>query len=278
MTYRSMLVALDATPANLARVNIAIALAKSFEAHLIGLAPSGAIELQGLLAAAAMDAEVARATELLSAQARSLAQDFDQRCRAAGLASFEGVPDSMPTVESLAWHSQCTDLLILSQPDPSLPAHRQHVDVLEQVLLQSARPALLIPYTHREPLRLQRVLATWDGSRESVRALTDARPLLRRAQTVALTHWRREAEAGVSPRDRLNSMRQWLAFQGVDAEARDEITPLAIGDAMLNGASDMGADLIVMGAYGHSRWSERLFGGVSRTLLGSMTVPVLMSH
>lgn len=73
-------------------------------------------------------------------------------------------------------------------------------------------------------------------------------------------------------------MRDWLARHGVPAELRHDVTTLAVGDALLNAASDHGADLVVMGAYGHARWAERLFGGVSRTLLTSMTVPVLMSH
>lgn len=277
MTYRSLLVALDALPANPARTHIAIALAKAFGAHLIGLAPTAALDLQALQAAAAMDDYAARAGATLLAQARDIAQRFHERFEAAGLASFEALADPSPAAESLARHAQCTDLLVMSQPDPSLPGHRQQLAELEQVLLACSRPVLLIPYTHLEPLHLRRVLLAWDGSPESVRAMTDALPLLRRAGKVALMHWRSEADAQ-RPLEFMACLRQWLAFQGVDAEVHDEVTPLAVGDALLNAASDRGADLIVMGAYGHARWTERLFGGVSRTLLASMTVPVLMSH
>lgn len=277
MSYRSLLVALDATPANPARVSIAIALAREFEAHLIGLAPSATVELQALQAAAAMDDYVSGACATLLAQAQALAQNFHQRCGAAGLPSFEALADQTPAAQSLARHAQCTDLLIMSQTDPSLPDHRQHAAALEQVLLRCVRPVLLIPYTHREPLRTRRVLLAWDGSRESVRAMTDALPLLRRADNVWLMHWRHDAE-GQAPAERLVCQRQWLALHGVDAIVREEVTTLPIGDALLNAASDTGADLIVMGAYGHARWAERLFGGVSRKLLESMTVPVLMSH
>lgn len=277
MTYRSMLVALDATPANPARVNIAVALAKEFEAHLVGLAPTAAIDMQALPAAIVMEDYVARASAAVLTEARDIAQQFHQRSEAAALPSFEAVVDKSTVPESLGRHAQCTDLIVMSQPDPSVPNYRQHLTELEEVLLGSARPVLLIPYTHLEPVRVRRVLVAWDGSRESIRAMTDALPLLRRAETVTLVHWRCEAD-DTRPQERLASLRQWLALQGVEAEARDEITALAIGDALLNAASDLGADLIVMGAYGHARWAERLFGGVSRTLLQSMTVPVLMSH
>ena len=277
MTYHSILVALDATPANPARTRIAVALAQAFDAHLIGLAPVTGTEVQSFQTAAALDGYVAGASAIILGRAEDLAQEFHLRCEAAALVSFEALADKTPTPGSLAQRAQCADLLVVSQPDPSLPGYRQTLDEVEQLLLASSRPVLLIPYTHLDPVHVRRVLVTWDGSRESVRAMTDALPLLRKAQHVTLVHWRADA-ADTSPLARLASLRQWLAFQGVEAEVRDEVTALAVGDALLNAASDLAADLIVMGAYGHARWAERLFGGVSRTLLQSMTVPVLMSH
>jgi len=277
MTYRSILVALDATPGNAPRSNAAIDMARQFDAHLIGLAPTAPIELQAAQAAAAMDDYVARAGAQLLAQAEATARDFHQRCEAAALASFEALADRALGVDSLTRHAQGADLLVMSQPDPSVPGHRQQLAELEQVLLGCARPVLLMPYTHHEPVRPRRVLVAWDGSRESVRAMTDALPLLRRADSVKLMHWRRDADEP-GPLERLAALRQWLAFQGVDAQAHDEVTALGIADALLNAASDHGADLVVMGAYGHARWAQRLFGGVSRSLLDTMTVPVLMSH
>lgn len=277
MTYRSILVALDATPANGARTAIAIALARQFDAHLIGLAPTAALDAQVMQTAAAMADAAAAASERLLDEAMAIAQAFRKRCTAEALPSFEALADPSPASTSLVLRAQCADLLIMSQPDPALPGHRLQAAELEEVLLSCAKPVLLIPYTHREPVGTRRVLVAWDGSPESVRAMTDALPLLRRAAQVTVMHWRREAQ-GSAPLAHLAGIRQWLAFQGVDAEVRDEVTTLAFGDALLNAASDTGADLIVMGAYGHARWTERLFGGVSRTLLASMTAPVLMSH
>lgn len=277
MSIRSILVHLDATPANTARTNIAVSLAQACSAHLTGLAPVTGAALQNFQTAAALDGYVAGASAALLGRADDLAQDFQLRCQAAGLVSFEALADKAPSPDSLLRQAQCADLLVLSQPDPSLPNYRQHLADVEELLLASARPVLLIPYTHPDPLRVRRVLVTWDGSRESVRAMTDALPLLRSAERVTLMHWRSEPAEG-APQPGLASLRQWLARHDVQAEVRDEVTTLAVGDALLNAASDHGADLVVMGAYGHARWAERLFGGVSRTLLQSMTVPVLMSH
>lgn len=277
MTLRSLLVALDTNPGNATRADIAIALAKTFDAHLIGLAPVASVDTQGLQAAAAMYDHVSRASEQAMAQAVDVAHQFRSRCEAAALPSFEALADKTPAPDALAARAHCADLLVLSQPHPQSPEYRRQLADLERVLLACPRPMLLIPHAQLQPLRMRRVLLAWDGSRQSVRAMTDALPLLRRAESVALTHWRNNASEP-PPLERMACVRQWLAFQGVDAEPRDELTGLPIGDALLNCASDMGADLIVMGAYGHPRWTERLFGGVSRTLLESMTAPVLMSH
>lgn len=277
MTLRSLLVDLDATPANAARTRIAIALAQAFDAHLTGLASVTLADLQTFQTAAALDGYVGGASAVVLGRAEDLAQQFLLSCDAAGLASFDALADRAPMPDSLARQAQSADLLIMSQPDPSLPNYRQDLDALETLLLACSRPVLLIPYTHLDPVRVRRVLVTWDGSRESVRAMTDALPLLRLAEEVTLIHWRSDA-ADDSAQAHLERLRHWLARQGVQARVRDEVTALAVGDALLNAASDHGADLIVMGAYGHARWAERLFGGVSRTLLQSMTVPVLMSH
>lgn len=276
MTYRHLLLALDELPGNPARVEIAIALARDLCAHLTGLAPALPLDLQ-TLQNAALDDHASRASTLALDQARAIAHEFQQRCEAARLPSFDAQATPSPAPGALTQAAQCADLVIVSQPDPSLRGYRQALEDLEQLLLGCARPVLLIPYTHLEPLRLRRVLVTWDGSRESIRAMTDALPLLRRADGVTLAHWREHAD-DPRPHERLAGLRRWLARQGVEAEARGDVTVLAVGDALLNAASDLSADLIVMGAYGHAPWAERLFGGVSRTLLQSMTVPVLMSH
>lgn len=290
MTYRTVMVALDGSPACSARVDVAIGLAKDFDAHLIGLAPTGLVEAPSEPEAAAVLVESGpSAWGLLMEAAEAAATAFRQHCVASRLTSFEAVAEQASVANCIAERAHCADLLVMSQPDPDQPGHRQDRIVLEQVLMHSARPVLVVPYTHQGPLRWQQMLIGWDDSRESVRAMTDALPLLRRAQKVLLATWHRgQGEAGEEWAEagrglerslrRMHSMRQWLAFQGVEAQPQDMVTTLPVGEAMLSAAADLSTDLIVMGAYSHPRWTEMLFGGASSTLLDAMTVPVLMSH
>lgn len=290
MTYRTVMVALDGSPSCAARVEVAIGLAKDFDAHLIGLAPTGLLDPPSEPEAAAvlMESGPSAWAQLMEA-AEATAGEFRARCVASRLASFEAVAEQAAVANCIAERAHCADLLVMSQPDPDQAGHRQDRSVLEQVLMHSARPVLVVPYTHRGPLRWQQMLIGWDDSRESVRAMTDALPMLRRAQKVLLATWRHAqpdagADLGLQGRglersmQRMHSMRQWLAFQGVEAQPQDLVTTLPVGEAMLSAAADLSTDLIVMGAYSHPRWTERLFGGASSTLLEAMTVPVLMSH
>lgn len=280
MTYRSLLVHLDSTPANPARCSLAIDLARAMDCHLVGLAPTGLLEMPiAPEAAASLGQFNALAWELLLEQAQQAAGRFRAACASAGLKSCEAISDPADAAASLVRHGHCSDLLILGQPDPASPSHRQQRATVEQVLLHSARPTLLLPYAGRVASLGRRALVAWDDSREAARAVADALPLLRRADSVNVLSWREGADAEpMGPR--LAALRQWLAWQGVAAETREERSGDGIGvdAALLSRAADLDSDLIVMGAYGHARWTERVLGGATRGLLDAMTVPVLMSH
>ena len=278
MSYRSLLVHLDQTPQCTERSRQAIALAQRMECHLVGLAPTGLLNFPAVPEAGAALAEFnTMAWELLQQQAGQAAERFRSVCAAAGLRSCEVIVDPADTASSLVRHAHCSDLLLMSQPDPDRPGHAQARAVLEQVLLHSARPTLLLPYAASFKTLGQRALVAWDDSREAARALNDALPLLRQAQSVQLLSWR-EGLQDEDLRPRLAALQQWLAWQGVAAEAREERSEIGVAEALLSRAADQDADLIVMGAYGHSRWTELVLGGATRGLLDAMTVPVLMSH
>ena len=280
MTYRSLLVLLDHDPLCAARTQVAISLAQQLDCHLVGLAPTGLLDMPVSLQAAASIAEFATlAWDSLREQARQAVRLFDTECRAAGLRSFEAVLDESDKAPSLVRHVHCSDLCVLTQTDPSAPGHRAAQALVEQVVLYSARPTLLLPYAGRVARVGGHVMVAWDDSRESARAVSDALPLLRLADRVEVVSWTDAATAeGPSLQGRLQALQQWLAWQGVVAELSIETTGHGIADAMLSHAADQSIDLIVMGAYGHSRWTERVLGGATRGLLASMTVPVLMSH
>jgi nucleotide-binding universal stress UspA family protein len=170
-------------------------------------------------------------------------------------------------------------MVIMSQPEPDTAGFSESRALLEEVVLTSARPTLVLPYAGRfEPPRLKALIA-WDEGREGSRAVADALPLLSRMEAVKVTTWRPSHHGeSESLSGRLESLTKWLMWHGVQAEARIEVTDVPIADAILSSAADLSADLLVMGAYGHPRWTQRMLGGATRGILDSMTVPVLMSR
>jgi len=280
MTYRSLLVLLDHASGCTARTECAMRLAKRLDCHLVGLAPTDLIDLPIAPKAAASLAEYAALVwDALRDQAERAADVFRDACHAAQVKSHEAIIDEANKTDSLVRHARCSDLTILTQADPSAPNHAVSKDLVESVILHSARPTLVLPYAGRFDTIGSRVMVAWNDSREAARALSDALPLLQRASRVELVTW---LEAGSSDdkarRAQLDALQRWLMWHGVAADVRIETLGTGIGEAMLSHAADSNADLIVMGAYGHARWAERVLGGATRGLLESMTVPVLMSH
>ncbi len=280
MTYRSLLVFLDDDPLCAKRSGAAIRLAKTLDSHLVGLAPTGLVDLPVAAESAATLANfTALAWESLRGQARLASMRFDEACNAAGLASFETVVDEADQASSLVRHAHCSDLVVLTQADPAAPGHRLARERLEQVVLFSARPTLVLPYAGSFDTLASNALVAWDDSREAARAVSDALPLLRLAERVQVVSWLEDGgDTDPAQDERLDALQKWLMWQGVTADVHVESTRLPVAEAMLSRAADLGADLMVMGAYGHARWSERILGGATRGLLASMTLPVLMSH
>jgi nucleotide-binding universal stress UspA family protein len=279
VTYRSLLVLLDTDPSCRARMQVAMLLARQLDCHLVGVAPTGFVDLPSAIGGAAALAEYASlAWETLREQAELAAQAFREQCRAAGLKSFEAVVDPEDRAPSLVRHAHCSDLTLLTQADRTSPGHRDVQAALEEIVLYSARPTLVLPYAAHVETLAGNVMVAWDDSRESARAVSDALPLLRLAKSVQVVAWKEGTTGDDTSRVQLDALHRWLMWQGVPADVRMETTGIPIAEAMLSRAADLGAGLIVMGAYGHARWTERVLGGATRGLLASMTVPVLMSH
>jgi nucleotide-binding universal stress UspA family protein len=149
--------------------------------------------------------------------------------------------------------------------------------IAETTLFESGRPMIVVPYIQKAPLKLDKVMVCWDGSRQAARAIGDAMPLLAKAGRVEIViianePGKQDEIAGVD-------MGQHLARHGlkVDLE-RIPRGDVDVADALLSYAADSGADFLVMGGYGHSRSREFVLGGVTRSIFRSMTVPVMMAH
>jgi len=280
MSYRSILVHLDESARCAHRTEIAAGLALKHAAHLRGLAPAGLVNLPARVTPLASGSpnylELAQAG--LDERATALVREFEQRVRAIGVESFDGRVDEDDTVSSLVQHAGVHDLVVLSQTDRSAPSSRLDVAIPEQVLMHGGTATLVVPAAGRfEQIGLDVVVA-WNATRESTRAVRDAMPMLRRAKRVHLMCLERERDLRHVSRLQLNDARDWLVRHGVELHIHQEPVRGDVGEALLSRADDLGADLVVMGGYGHSRMTEFLLGGVTRRLLAQMSMPILISH
>jgi len=167
------------------------------------------------------------------------------------------------------------DLTVVAQPPPGGEARAMLVRIPEYVSLAAGRPVLVVPEIGARDTVGVNVVVAWDGSREAARAIADALPILASAETVTLLMIDAADNPDVAPDD----IARYLARHAIDADLM--ATPSAgldIGDVLLSRAADVNADLLVMGAYGHSRLQEFVMGGASRYIFQHMTLPVLMSH
>jgi nucleotide-binding universal stress UspA family protein len=254
----------------------AISIATAFGAHVTGIAflydpviPDGSlggvpvelIELQ---------------REENSRVARSAVERFEAATRNAGISAEPRIIDSTlggpaTVFGQIARHF---DLVVAGQAEPE---HGASEDVMiEAALFESGRPLLIVPYIQKSPYAPGRVLVCWDGGRTAARAIADAMPFLKPAEAVEIVtiaeERKHEDVAGTE-------MSAHLARHEVNAEVkRIAKADLEVEDALLSYVADSAADLMVMGGYGHSRLREFILGGVTRGILRSMTVPVLMSH
>lgn len=167
------------------------------------------------------------------------------------------------------------DLLLLGQHPPGAAAAADVPgDFVSSVILASGRPALVLPHVLLEPVLPRQVLVAWKSTRESAHAVTAALPLLQQAQSVQVVVF----DEGEGIRDE-EPIVGYLAAHGVTATLKKEVAlEHELGAQLLSVAADTQADLLVMGCYGHGRAREWALGGATRTVLQSMTLPVLFSH
>jgi nucleotide-binding universal stress UspA family protein len=179
--------------------------------------------------------------------------------------------------EALIIASRYADLLVVGQTAPDnasdTPAH-----LPESIALATGRPVLVVPHIGAAKPPGKKVMLCWNASRESARAASDAMPFLKAADEVVVLIVDPKAANGHGAEPGAD-VAVWLARHGVKVTVQREVAADSdIGNVILSRAADLDVDLIVMGAYGHSRMRELVMGGVGRTLLSSMTVPILMAH
>jgi nucleotide-binding universal stress UspA family protein len=196
------------------------------------------------------------------------------RCRRAGVdGQWEVIRG--PYVSSLAKRSQLADLLLCALP-VSAPEAPAGFDLLTRVMFADAAPMLLLPDAWSGSLSPERILIAWNGSGEAARAIKAALPLLRRATEVMVLDGEHPGPIGFSPPPL--GLRDWLRRQGVVAQWSSLDVVNDVGMALQARAQAMRAELLVMGAWGHSRMNELVLGGATRWLLDNAAQPLLLSH
>ncbi len=174
-------------------------------------------------------------------------------------------------------HSRYADLTIIGQPDhddtvPSTPEP-------EDVVLASGTPVLIIPFIGASKGFGDQVMVAWNASREAARSVRDAMPLLEQSKSVDVVTCRPKSGPGEHGELPGADIALHLTRHGIEVDVqRLGGAEIDVGNALLSHAADRGSDLLVMGGYGHSRLREFVLGGATRTILRSMTVPVLMAH
>ena len=284
MGFKDILVTLAGAPASESGIGFAVELARGHGAHLVGLSILEPLDLSpyfapdsGFMAADVMAEIEEKHRETAQALSAKIEASFRAACSRAAISHEWRVAEGDPA-EVGVLHAHYADVTITGQIDPGQPPPGGWARLPEQLALASGRPVMILPYAGRFDTAGRRVLVAWSRTRESARAINDALPILERAShvTVLSINPRRGEDANDLPGA---DIALHLARHGVKAEAASTVADdIVVGNTLLSRAADLGADMIVAGAYHHSQLREALIGGVSRDLLRHMTVPVLMSH
>ncbi|GGD10768.1 universal stress protein UspA [Aureimonas glaciei] len=269
-----VLVHLDGSGQDVANLAHAEMIATVFGAHVRGVfthvIPSALVSVGpdlGQLSAAFWrdDAALADTAEQQARQRLLLLDAATDLLRADGLSHEIG--------RTLAQLSRAVDMVVLGRPQGGAGP-----DLLESVLFDAGAVVFVVPPEAVQPKDPETIVIGWRDTTECSHAIAAALPFLQNAGRVHLVE---VAEGSADDEDDslpAADMARHLARHGVSVDVRRLSHPSSRADALLNEAAILGADLIVIGAYGHSRLREMLLGGVTRELLTRSTVPLLMAH
>lgn len=177
-----------------------------------------------------------------------------------------------------AVHARYADVAVLARPSDG-PGADLREEIIEGVLFHSGRPALIAPPGWKGDKVGQRVVVAWDASREATRALSEAQAILDKAEKVTvLTVDAKPKMFGHGDAPGAN-IAAHLSRRGLQTEVRNvDGMGRAPALAILEEATALGADLVVMGGYAHSRLRDLVFGGATKDMLRAATVPILLAH
>ncbi|WP_084004304.1 universal stress protein [Cupriavidus pauculus] len=279
MSYATILVHLDASRNLHERLHLAAQLCVQHSAKLIGVFAVGAPDPMAVRGLADGDRYLSTFNEWQHRKGDDARQAFEGATADLQIRTEWRAPDwgTEHAVEAL---SHLADLLVLGEPGPRSKSAIPTMRSLSSVILRCGRPVLVVPAAGPHPTVGQRVTVAWNGSRECARAIHDALPILVRADAIDVIQFSQANDiepAWHSPPDYAVT---WLRSHGVTATVETLIIERSddAGEMLIDHAQRRQTDLIVMGAFGHTRMREIVLGGVTHTILQSMPAAVLFSH
>lgn len=278
---KDILVHLDDSEACEHRIRTAISLATKHDAHVVGVA----LKIKSTIADYISEA---LPSGFHDAQRDAVAESARKACgRFEAAAQQAGISHTTDTIEEsaakapgvLAFHARHSDLTILGQTKQDDSGASFNTALMEAVLFESGRPIYLVPYVGKKIAPVKTAVIAWDGGAKSARTVNDSIPLLQDREEVIILVINADQREGAHGEEPGVDIAAHLARYGIDAKIeRMTVVGIDTDKAILNFLADSGADLLVMGAYGHSRFHEKAFGGVTESILMEMTAPVLMSN
>lgn len=282
MSYKTVLVHVDNDKHASERIKLAARIAMNEEAHLIGAAPSGVsrfiYQSKFIYEGGGMSTHLDSHLDELRKHAKEALTTFEKTAKTMGVRSYEARQVDDEAGGGVSLQARYSDLVVIGQTDVDEPSSTTLPDFPEFVIMNSGRPVLIVPYTGHFDTVAKRALIAWDASTSATRAVTAAIPLLKHAENVDVVVFNPDSRGDAHGEQPGADIALYLARHGIKVNVVRQKTDIDVGNALLSIAADLGSDLLVMGGYGHSRFREILLGGVTRTVLESMTVPVLMSH
>ncbi|MCA3555719.1 universal stress protein [Aestuariivirga sp.] len=280
MSYKTILVSLNEVGRLSQLVAAAVALARETGAHVSGLYVVPAVQVYPSVGFEAAPQVFEGNRSYFKDNAGRVKQVFEAAMQREGVPhDFHLVDARTPVIsDEVVASGRVADLVILSASDPDEVTGVER-DFVEQTVMALGRPAIVLPYKGKADISFNDVVVGWDGGREAARAAFDALPLLKKAARVRVVRIDPQKDPSLRGSAAGVDLAEALARHGVKAEAQGYPTDgLDEGQALMRCAEDAGAGLIVMGAYGHSRLAEFIFGGATRFVLDRLVCPVLMSH
>jgi nucleotide-binding universal stress UspA family protein len=281
MSYKTIMVHVDESKHLYRRVEIAARLAALDDAHLVGVALTALPEMTyDPLVFNPLDPHIDPLLQAPRQRAADALDNFDEIARQFHSGTIETRLVDIGAANGFILQARYCDLVVLGQYDPYETDVSTARDLAETVILESGIPAVVVPFAIPEGATFERILIAWNASKEATIAVRYALPLLRRAAKVDVAMFNPDllpTDYGAVPD---KDILKWLAGHGITAKVTRQATggDLDISKGLLSLSTDLGADLLVMGCYGHARLRELVLGGVSRDILRDMTLPVLMAH